>query len=215
MGLTAAPQLPLPVENARHRKLPRMVQIDQIERRQRSLSLGIIALQTSHALAYLRKAVVPTVALEQMPKSMRIEDADVPAHTGHLHRMMPAGDVEKVFDGVYERPTHDSTKENINGTYGKARFESEMKNGRADEKRARLYRDRALHAPSRRRVRARMTSLLGHNGPSEAERIADYLEGKAQRFNDRAGRTGDAELRARGTMLNAAASDIRARLFED
>lgn len=55
----------------------------------------------------------------------------------------------------------------------------------------------------------------GHNGKPDSDRIADYLEGKADRFNDRAGRTGDAELRTRATTLNAAASDIRARLFED
>ena len=58
-------------------------------------------------------------------------------------------------------------------------------------------------------------SQLGHNGKPDADRIADYLEGKAQRFNDRAGQTGNTDLRARATTLNAAASDIRARLFED
>lgn len=60
-----------------------------------------------------------------------------------------------------------------------------------------------------------MTPLLGHNGPAEADRIADYLEGKAERFNERAGQTGNVDLRTRATTLNAAASDIRARLFED
>lgn len=55
----------------------------------------------------------------------------------------------------------------------------------------------------------------GHNGKPAADRIADYLEGKARRFCDRAGRTGDSDLRARATTLNAAASDIRARLYED
>ena len=54
-----------------------------------------------------------------------------------------------------------------------------------------------------------------HNGQPDADRIADYLEGKAQRFNDRAGRTGDTDLLTRATTLNAVASDIRARLFED
>lgn len=57
--------------------------------------------------------------------------------------------------------------------------------------------------------------IPGHNGKPDADRIADYLESKAERFNDRAGRTGNPELRARATTLNAAASDIRARLFED
>jgi len=56
---------------------------------------------------------------------------------------------------------------------------------------------------------------MGHNGKADADRIADYLDGKAQRFLDRAGRTRDADLRARATTLSAAASDIRARLFED
>lgn len=60
-----------------------------------------------------------------------------------------------------------------------------------------------------------MTAPIGHNGPTEVDRIVDYLERKAGRFSDRAGRMGDPELRARATTLNAAASDIRARLFED
>lgn len=55
----------------------------------------------------------------------------------------------------------------------------------------------------------------GHNGKSDADRIADYLESKAERLNDRAGRTGNTDLRTRATTLNAAASDIRARLFEE
>lgn len=60
-----------------------------------------------------------------------------------------------------------------------------------------------------------MTHSTGHNGQPDADRIADYLEGKAQRFNDRAEQTGNTVLRMRATTLNAAASDIRARLFED
>lgn len=55
----------------------------------------------------------------------------------------------------------------------------------------------------------------GPNGRPEADRIADYLEGKAERFKNRAGRTGDVDLRTRASTLNAAASDIRARLFDD
>lgn len=55
----------------------------------------------------------------------------------------------------------------------------------------------------------------GHNGKPVADRIADYLEGKAERFNDRSERTGDIDLRTRASTLNAAASDIRARLFDD
>lgn len=53
------------------------------------------------------------------------------------------------------------------------------------------------------------------DGKAEADRIADYLEGKAQRLNDRAYRTGNPDLRDRAITLDAAASDIRARLFED
>ena len=49
----------------------------------------------------------------------------------------------------------------------------------------------------------------------DADKIVEYLEAKARRYIDRSGRTGDADLRARATTLNAAASDIRARLFED
>ena len=60
-----------------------------------------------------------------------------------------------------------------------------------------------------------MMSVTEHNRQPDAERIVEYLEGKARRYNDRAGRTGDADLRTRATTLNAAASDIRARLFEE
>ncbi|WP_448140411.1 hypothetical protein [Sphingopyxis fribergensis] len=60
-----------------------------------------------------------------------------------------------------------------------------------------------------------MMPEIGHNGRPDADRIAEYLEGRAQRFSDRAQRTGDQDLRSRATMLNAVASDIRARLFDD
>jgi len=59
-----------------------------------------------------------------------------------------------------------------------------------------------------------MIVSMGHNGKSDADRIADYLEGKAKRFSERALRTGETELRSQATTLNAAASDIRARLFD-
>ena len=55
----------------------------------------------------------------------------------------------------------------------------------------------------------------GHNGKPDADRIADYLESKAQRFIDRAAKSGNPELRTRASTLEVAASDIRARLFED
>lgn len=54
-----------------------------------------------------------------------------------------------------------------------------------------------------------------HNGLPDADRIADYIEGKARRFRARATLTGDADLRTRATILDATASDIRARMFED
>lgn len=60
-----------------------------------------------------------------------------------------------------------------------------------------------------------MISRGGHGHQPEVEKITEYLEGKARRYNDRAGRTGDEDLRTRATTLNAAASDIRAGLFED
>jgi len=57
--------------------------------------------------------------------------------------------------------------------------------------------------------------IPGHNGKPEADRIADYIEHRAERFHDRAAATGNAELLTRATTLNAVASDIRARLFDD
>lgn len=55
----------------------------------------------------------------------------------------------------------------------------------------------------------------GHNGKPDADRIADYLEGKAERFKSRAAKTGNTDLRSHATALVVAASDIRARLYED
>lgn len=55
----------------------------------------------------------------------------------------------------------------------------------------------------------------GHNGKPVPDRIADYIEHRAERFIDRAAATGNAELLTRATTLNAVASDIRARLFDD
>jgi hypothetical protein len=48
-----------------------------------------------------------------------------------------------------------------------------------------------------------------------ADRITDYIEHRAERCNARAEATGNAELLTRATTLNAVASDIRARLFDD
>src|SRR3546814_19471247 len=57
------------------------------------------------------------------------------------------------------------------------------------------------------------THEFGSNGEPDADRIATYLDVKAQRFNDLARRTGDLELRVRANTLNIAASDIRSGLF--
>jgi hypothetical protein len=55
----------------------------------------------------------------------------------------------------------------------------------------------------------------GHNGKPDADRIADYLESKAERFKSHAAKTGNTDLRSHATALVVAASDIRARLYED
>ena len=56
---------------------------------------------------------------------------------------------------------------------------------------------------------------IGHNSLQEGDRIADYIEARAERCTDKAMETGNLELRVRATTLNAVASDIRARLFEE
>lgn len=48
----------------------------------------------------------------------------------------------------------------------------------------------------------------GHNGKPVTDRIADYIEYRAERFIHRAATTGSAELLTRATTLNAVASDI-------
>lgn len=60
-----------------------------------------------------------------------------------------------------------------------------------------------------------MTPLIGHNGPSDADRIADYIEDRARRYRDRAARMGNPDLLTRATTADAVASDVRARLYED
>lgn len=77
-----------------------MIEGHQLERCQRSLPLGMIALQAAHASAHLGQAIVPALALEQIPKRVRIEDADIPACARDLHRVMAAGDVEQAADRV-------------------------------------------------------------------------------------------------------------------
>lgn len=60
-----------------------------------------------------------------------------------------------------------------------------------------------------------MTPLIGHNGPSEADRIADYLDKRADRFLAHAARTGNMEARTRASALQVEAGNIRAGLIED
>lgn len=55
----------------------------------------------------------------------------------------------------------------------------------------------------------------GHNGKPDADRIADYLECKADRLKNWAAKTGNTDMRSHATALVVAASDIRARLYED
>src|SRR3546814_16142220 len=98
-----------------------MIKGHQLERCQRSLPLGMIALQAAHASAHLGQAIVPALAFEQIPKRVRIEDADVPARARDLHRVMAAGDIETAAARVDESPTHYTTNENKSGTMGKRR----------------------------------------------------------------------------------------------
>lgn len=60
-----------------------------------------------------------------------------------------------------------------------------------------------------------MTPLIGHNRPSEADRIADYLNRRADRFLAHAERTGSMEARTRASALQVEAENIRAGLIED
>jgi hypothetical protein len=60
-----------------------------------------------------------------------------------------------------------------------------------------------------------MTLMPKHYGEADADRIAAYIEQRAERFSNRALATGRTELLTRAATLNAVASDIRARLFED
>lgn len=59
-----------------------------------------------------------------------------------------------------------------------------------------------------------MMLAIGHNGPSEADRIADYLDMRAERFKAYAARTGSYEARTRASALQVEAGNIRAGLVE-
>lgn len=60
-----------------------------------------------------------------------------------------------------------------------------------------------------------MEATIGHNGPSEAERIADYLDRRADRFLAYARKTGNGDARTRANALQVEAGNIRAGLVED
>ena len=60
-----------------------------------------------------------------------------------------------------------------------------------------------------------MTPFMRHNGLSDADRIAAYIEDRARRFRERAAQTGNSDLLTRATTADAMASDVRARLYED
>ncbi|HEV7340176.1 MAG TPA: hypothetical protein VGN68_00940 [Sphingopyxis sp.] len=55
----------------------------------------------------------------------------------------------------------------------------------------------------------------GHNGLSDADRIADYLDQRACRFREYAAKTGSADARTRASALLIEAGNIRAGLIED
>lgn len=78
-----------------------MIFVAQLDRRERPLSLGDIALQAPHAALDVAQPVIPSAALEQPPQRMRIEDADIAAPARHLDRAMPHRRVEQVADGVH------------------------------------------------------------------------------------------------------------------
>ena len=58
-------------------------------------------------------------------------------------------------------------------------------------------------------------ATVGHNGPSGAERIADYLDRRADRLLAYARKTGSGDARTRANALQVEASNIRAGLVED
>ena len=55
----------------------------------------------------------------------------------------------------------------------------------------------------------------GHNGLSEADRIANYLDRRADQFRQYAAKTGSPDARTRASALLVEAGNIRADLIED
>ena len=60
-----------------------------------------------------------------------------------------------------------------------------------------------------------MEATVGHNGPLGAERIAGYLDRRADRLLAYARKTGSSDARTRANALQVEASNIRAGLVED
>ena len=60
-----------------------------------------------------------------------------------------------------------------------------------------------------------MEATIGHNGPSGAERIPDYLDRRADRLLAYARKTGSGDAHTRANALQVEASNIRAGLVED
>lgn len=61
-----------------------------------------------------------------------------------------------------------------------------------------------------------MTHEIGHNGLSEPERIADWMDGLAAKLRDRGRqRTDGQDMAIRANALEVAASGVRARLYEE
>ena len=57
--------------------------------------------------------------------------------------------------------------------------------------------------------------MRGHNGPSDLDRVAEYLDRRADRFLAYAAKTGNPDARTRASALQVEAGNIRAGLIED
>lgn len=58
-------------------------------------------------------------------------------------------------------------------------------------------------------------NMWGHNGPSDLDRVADYLDQRADRFLAYAAKTGNPDARMMASALQVEAGNIRAGLIED
>lgn len=64
--------------------------------------------------------IAPALALEKIPKRVRVKDSDIAAFARHLNRMVPNSRIEQVADWIYKLPTHDGGNENVSGTLSQA-----------------------------------------------------------------------------------------------